>query len=128
MAWGGLSLVTGLAGAGLSSDRWRRSFGLQTAGWGAVDLVIAVVAERLQDRRMSARPDAYAPLTQERERVTMRRILLVNAAADAGYVALGAVLARDPRPRVAGAGAAIVVQGAFLLAHDGFHAAGARPA
>jgi len=53
-------------------------------------------------------------------------VLLVNAAADVGHVALGAALARDSRPRLAGAGVAIVMQGAFLLVHDSIHAAGAR--
>ncbi len=91
-----------------------------------MDLAIAVVAERLQDRRMRRLPDPYAGAAEEAERVKLRRILLVNAAADAGYVVLGAVLSGDSRPRVAGAGAAVVVRGAFLLAHDGFHAAGAR--
>jgi len=73
-------------------------------------------------------PDAYAPAAQEAERVTLRRVLLVNEAADVGYVALGVGLARDARPRLAGAGVAIVMQGAFLLVHDSIHAAGARPA
>ena len=40
-------------------------------------------------------PDAYAPAAQEAERVSLRRVLLVNAAADVGYVALGVGLARD---------------------------------
>ena len=43
-------------------------------------------------------------------------------------LALGVGLARDARPRLAGAGVAIVMQGAFLLVHDSIHAAGARPA
>jgi hypothetical protein len=126
VAWGVASVGVGLAAA-TSSDPWRRAAGWQTAGWGAVDLAIAVVAGRLQDRRMRRLPDPYAPEALERERVALRRVLVVNAVADLGYIALGARLARDPRPRVAGAGAAIVVQGAFLALHDGHHAARARP-
>ena len=125
VGWGATSVVVGLAAA-TSSDPWRRAGGWQTAGWGAVDLAVAVVAGRLQDRRMRRLPDPYAAEALERERVALRRVLVVNTVADLGYVALGVGLARDPRPRVAGAGAAIVVQGAFLALHDGYHAAGAR--
>jgi hypothetical protein len=125
VAWGLLSAAVGLGVAARSRDPWRRSFGVQTAGWGAVDLGIAVLGLRLQDRRMRRLPDPYAAAAQEPERRTLRRILLANAAADVGYVALGAVLARNARARVSGAGVAIVVQGAFLLLHDSVHAVGA---
>lgn len=127
VGWGALSGVVGLAAAVRWRDPWRRALGLQTAGWGAVDIGIAVVGLRLQQRRMRALTDAYADAAHEAERVKLRRILLVNAAADVGYVVLGAVLARDSRPRVAGSGVAIVIQGAFLLAHDSVHAVGAQP-
>lgn len=128
VGWGVISVAAGAVVAVVTRDPGRRSFGLQTAGWGAVDLGIAVVGLRLQQRRMRALPDAYAAAALEAERVKLRRILLVNAAADVGYLALGAVLVRDPRPRVAGSGVAIVVQGAFLLLHESHHAAWARPA
>ena len=51
-------------------------------------------------------------------------VLVANAVADALYVAGGAWLwrASPDRPERAGAGAGIVVQGAFLCAHDTFHA------
>jgi hypothetical protein len=127
VAWGWASVGAGVGALALSRDPWWRSFGLQTAGWGAVDLGIAALASRLQDRRMRRLPDLYAAAAREVERRKLRRILLVNAAADVGYVALGATLARDARPRVAGAGVAIVIQGAFLLLHDSLHAAAARP-
>jgi hypothetical protein len=128
VAWGLVSVIAGVALAATTRDPWRRSFALQTAGWGAVDLGIAALSSRLQDRRMRKLPDAYAPAALEAERAKLRRVLLVNAGADVGYVALGVGLARDARPRVAGTGVAIVLQGAFLLVHDSIHAAGARPA
>ena len=79
---------------------------------------------RLQTRRMRRLPDPYAAPAQESERRKLQRILLVNAAADVGYVALGVKMAGDSRSRVSGAGVAIVVQGAVLLLHDSFHALG----
>lgn len=127
VGWGGVSMAAGL-GFALRRDPWWRAFGLQTAGWGAVDLGIAVLAGWLQDRRMRRSSDPYAPAALEAERVALRRVLLANAVADVGYVALGGVLARNARPRVAGAGVAVVVQGIFLLLHDSYHAWGARRA
>lgn len=124
--WGGASIAAGLALA-LRRDPWWRALGLQTAAWGAVDLGIAVLAGWLQDRRMRRLPDAYAPAALEAERRVLRRVLLANAVADGGYVVLGGVLARSARPRVAGAGIAVVLQGAFLVLHDSYHAWGARP-
>lgn len=89
VAWGLASVIAGLGMAAKTRDPWQRSLALQTAGWGAVDLGIAALGLRLQDRRMRRLPDAYAPPAQEAERVKLRRVLLVNAAADVGYVALG---------------------------------------
>lgn len=126
VAWGLASVAAGLGVAASTRDPWRRSFGLQTMGWGAVDVGIAVVGTRLQDRRMQRLTDPYSSARQEEERRKLRKVLLVNTAADLGYVALGVKLAADPRARVAGAGLAIVIQGAFLMVHDSIHAAGAR--
>ena len=78
-----------------------RSFGRQTAAWGAVDGVIAVLGARRRGATDPAR---------------LRRVLLVNAGLDLGYLAAGAWLVRDGRWR--GDGAAVLVQGSFLLALD----------
>ena len=126
VGWGGLSLAAGLALA-RRRDPWWRAFGWQTAGWGAVDLGIAVLAGRLQDRRMRRSPEPHGPAALEAERVLLRRVLVVNAVADLGYVVLGVALARSAHPRVAGSGIAIVLQGAFLLLHDSHHAHRAGP-
>lgn len=126
VGWGLASSVVGLVVAG-SRDPWRTAFGRQTAGWGVVDLAIALAANRHQERRMGRLLDPWAAEALAAERVSLRTVLVVNAVADVGYVALGMVLARDARPRVAGAGAAIIVQGAFLALHDGYHAACAGP-
>ena len=96
--WGLGSVV---AGAVLSLDPRTRGFGRQTATWGAVDGVIALVGARRQ----------AAGRTTDAGR--LRRVLLVNAGLDVGYVAAGAVLLRSERWR--GDGAAVLVQGAFLL-------------
>lgn len=125
VAWGGASVVAGLGLAAARRGPWLTAFGWQNAGWGAVDLAIAAVAERLRVRRMERLGDPYAPAAVADEARRLRRVLLVNVALDAGYVVGGLALWRWRRdsPGPAGASAGIVVQGAFLLAHDAAHAA-----
>ncbi|MCX6466949.1 MAG: hypothetical protein NTW05_25680 [Pseudonocardiales bacterium] len=120
--WGAASVLAGLALAAARRGPRATAFGLQNAGWGAVDLAIVVVAQRLKSRRMGRVPDPYARDVVAAESRTLRRVLLVNVALDAGYVLGGAALWRG-RPAAAGAAAAIVLQGAFLLLHDAHHAA-----
>jgi hypothetical protein len=94
-----------------------RAFGQQTAMWGVTDLAIAGISA-VRDPA-SGRPGR------------LRRILLVNAGLDVGYIALGAGLialrptlgGRVEPSAAAGHGAAIVVQGAALLVLDVVHAA-----
>lgn len=126
--WGGGSVVAGLGLAAARRGRWLTAFGLQNAGWGAVDVAIAAVAERLRVRRMERVGDPYLPQVVADEARRLRRVLLVNVVLDAGYVVGGAALWRRRRadPGPAGASAAIVLQGGFLLIHDALHAHGQR--
>lgn len=124
---GSLALGTVLA---TRRDRWWRSFGQQHAGWGLVDLGIVAIVQGLQRRAMNGLPDPYDAIVLDRRRRHLRAILIGNAVADAGYVAIGALMwgrMRDD-PRAAGAGAAIAIQGSFLLLHDAHHARKCRPA
>ena len=87
-------------GGALAASPRTRGFGRQTAAWGAVDGAIALVGARRQ---------AAGPTDPDR----LRRVLLVNAGLDVGYLAAGAWLVRRTRWR--GDGLAVLVQGAFLL-------------
>ena len=100
-AWAAASVALGAA---LAARPATRGFGRQTAAWGAVDGAIAWAGAR--KRR------AKGPTDPGR----LRTVLLVNAGLDVGYLAAGAWLVRDGRWR--GDGAAVLVQGAFLLALD----------
>lgn len=124
-AWAAASIAGGLVLA-TRSHPWWRAFGQQHVGWGAADLGIVAVAHRLQNRRMRRLPNPYAPAALERERRQLRTILLASVAADAAYVVGGAALWRVRRhdARAAGAGAAIVLQGLFLLWDDASHVRG----
>jgi hypothetical protein len=98
-AWSVASVAGGAALWATGDSRTARHFGRQTFAWGAIDGAIALFG--------ATRP---AP-----DPARLRRILLVNCAADLGYLALGAAAMRRGWR---GDGAAIVVQGAFLLALD----------
>ena len=102
-----------LLGAGLCVPAATRAFGRQTAAWGAVDGLIAYVGSRNRARRGPTEP------------VRLRRVLLVNAGLDVGYLAAGARLLQRPRWR--GDGLAVLVQGAFLLVLDTAAAWALRP-
>lgn len=100
-AWGTASTVAGVA---LAVRPATRGFGRQTAVWGFVDAAIAGVGVA---RRRTKGPTPAARL---------RRTLWLNAAADVAYLALGVGLRRSRRWR--GDGAAVLVQGGFLLVLD----------
>ena len=118
-AVGSVAVGAAVAAAGhATGNRQVRSFGTQTALWGAIDGAIAELGRR--------RP----PPTARR----LRTVLLGNAGLDVGYVAFGALGAvRGPRWRsgtwvatARGHGSAVVVQGAFLLWLDTTRAARLR--
>jgi len=131
-AWSAVSIAGGsvLLAVGRMRDRPAlRAFGVQSAAWGVVDLAISGVGELRRRRRLATLPDPSAPSVQASEGRSLRRILLVNAALDVGYVTAGLAglawsLRRrpDPSATIAGHGAAVVVQGGFLLAFDLGHA------
>ena len=100
-AWAVTSVA---AGAALSVPAATRGFGRQSAAWGAVDGAIAWAGARKRRAKGPTEPGR------------LRAVLLVNAVLDVGYLAAGAWLVRDGRWR--GDGAAVLVQGAFLLALD----------
>ncbi|MPR00447.1 hypothetical protein GB931_21480 [Modestobacter sp. I12A-02628] len=103
-ALGGWAVASVVGGAALSLSPRTRAFGRQTAAWGAVDGVIAWAGARGRARKGPTDP------------VRLRRVLLLNAGLDVGYVLAGAALVRHGR--WAGDGWGVVVQGAFLLALD----------
>ena len=99
--WAVASVVGGVA---LSAFPRTRGFGRQTAAWGAVDGAIAYAGIRGRRRKGPTDP------------AHLRRVLLVNAGLDVGYLALGRRMLHSERWR--GDGQAVLVQGAFLLLLD----------
>jgi len=97
--WSAASIAGGAALVIRGRTRFARKFGRQTLAWGVVDAAIAAFG--------ASRP---AP-----DPARLRRVLMLNAAADVGYIALGVMAVRRG---LRGDGEAVVVQGAFLLALD----------
>lgn len=122
MAWSATSVAVGtslvLVGHQMKRDQLS-TFGRQNAAWGVVDSIIAGAGVFSRSRR--------APLSHEqaaKKARSLRKVLLANAVADVGYIAGGLVIAVRGRRGEStlrmgvGDGAAIVLQGAFLLALD----------
>ena len=114
--WGGASLLVGSSLLTLLRVRGHRSsllehFGIQTTLWGAIDLVLVLVAlQRLELRDLAGA-------------TRLDRFLWLNVGLDAGYVMVGLTLLifgwRAPqRPGLIGAGLAVIVQGSALAILD----------
>jgi hypothetical protein len=93
-----------------------RAAGLQNLAWGAVDGVIALVA-LVATNNLKGQQNSAAYWADERG--TSRRIFAINAGLDVLYVATGALLlALGKTEALRGTGAAVLVQGGFLLSFD----------
>lgn len=91
-------------------ELWR-GFWFLSGIWCAVNCAIALAG-------LMGTPAAPAAL---------RRILVVNAGLDVGYIVVGAVMMSRPAPTLRGSGLAVVVQGLFLLIFDAVHALALPP-
>ncbi len=110
-AAGSITKGTTIAIIGQRAGRreWLR-FGRQTAAWGAIDAIIAGAGAISRARRGDLTDEEATAKAQ-----SLLRLLLINAAADVAYIGVGAYLAAR---RSRGDGAAVIIQGGFLLALD----------
>lgn len=128
-AWAVGSVIKGTAialiGKRTGRKQWMR-FGRQTAMWGAVDALIAGAGALSRSRRVELTPEQV-----DAEARKLRRLLLINAAADVVYIAGGTHIAVHAKPgppettsfRMGrGDGVAMIIQGAFLLVLDATYA------
>ncbi len=128
-AWAGASIAGGAAAWAFgktTGSTAAHAFGRQTLLWGVIDGTIAGVGA-IRGRR------PRDPGSEIHDAERLRRILLINAAADVAYVAAGVWLMKRPvreqqRRLTRADGAAIVIQGGFLLALDTTVAARLRQA
>lgn len=123
MAWAEASVVGGLLLA-LLGDRFWQGFGIQSAGWGFIDGVIAWVGGRGAAEKAS-QPEQHTAARQAEERGKLRRILWINTGLDVVYVLGGLLLARTRGCKdgfARGTGWGIAAQGGFLFIFDLLHA------
>ena len=125
--WAAASVASGLVLGAVAYQRHNRQlmgFARQNVMWGAIDGAVAGLGWLSSVRR-----DPFeSPEEADAHRVRVRRVLVINAAADVVYVVAGKALAlaawRTGEKRVAGVtltvgdGVGIATQGAFLLALD----------
>jgi hypothetical protein len=116
-SWAALNLAGGTAGALLAEDEAWRAFHLGNAAWNTVNGGIAIAGAVSLARR---EPASGAERVERARR--LHRVLAINAGLDVGYLAAGGVLwavgARQQRPALVGTGAALGLQGAWLLGFD----------
>lgn len=111
-AWALASIAVGVLVGRRDQDPRAAGVARQSIAWGGIDLAIAGLGWAGARRPV---PDVPAAAR------SLRRLLLVNAGLDVGYVAGGVALLRAGQVRgrdSVGDGAAVVVQGAFLLVLD----------
>lgn len=120
LAWGLGNMLLGVL-AWAIRDPLVRQFGVQALVWGAIDAALALFGRRSARRKAAAyeRGD-LDNADMLREAANMRRILLVNAGLDVGYIVGGVWVMRrfHARRDRRGMGLGILVQGAFLLVYD----------
>ena len=124
---------SGAAGIGIGAARasaapWSFLWGIavNAVAWGAVDLML-VAFTALPGRRKGRSKGRNEGDSKKRKRgpaATLRRVLYVNGGLDVGYILGGAVVILVSRGGLvlAGVGIGIVIQGAFLLVFDFYHA------
>ena len=117
---GAVSLATGLA-LGFRGTPQERSFHLMNAGWGAVDLGLALTAGLSAARTDPAAMGLAGAVADARWN---QNLFLLNAGLDVAYVAFGLWMAERARRGdtradfYRGAGPAVMLQGGLLLAFD----------
>ena len=87
---------------GPETHRWFTGFWVMTIFWVAVDLVIVVWA-------------LLAPVDDVAE---FQKLLLINSGLDVVYIIVGGILVTRKDRLASGFGAAIILQGVFLLGFD----------
>jgi hypothetical protein len=118
--WGLINVALGWS-ASLSRDRLVRHVGFQAIAWGGIDALLAFFGQQNANQKAEETRRGKMPGKQiARDIRGFRRLLLINAGLDVGYILGGLwlmVSARERRERQ-GMGLGILIQGLFLLLFD----------
>ncbi len=116
LTWGVGSALVGAGKMALSTTPYGKAFALQTMVWGGIDAGIAGYGKYSLNKKLLN--GSFVPA---QERKDFRKVLLINALIDVGYVGLGVALMRAKNDKWHGHGMGIATQGAFLVLFDGLN-------
>ena len=107
--------------------KFGKNLGNQFITWGIIDAGIAIAGQIAKRNRIDNMENPGLPEIKAKESANLTKILWLNAGLDIFYIIGGYLLAkRDKGDGVAkGNGLGIIIQGAFLLFFDAFHATNA---
>ncbi len=118
--WGLINMALGWSGA-LSTDPLLRHIGFQAMGWGVIDATLALFGQHSANCKAEIARRGKMPRDRMRHEVrSFRRLLLINAGLDVGYVlgGLWLLLTAGERRERRGMGLGILIQSLFLLCYD----------
>ena len=123
LRWGVVSIIVGLLLQRHRHPLWR-GIGAQSAGWGLIDALIALVGGISTQNKIASLPNPGDIQAQHKEKSSLKTILWVNAGLDVLYVLGGAWVARSDKGDGIrrGHGLGIMLQGGFLFVFDFLHA------
>jgi hypothetical protein len=123
LRWGAASVVVGLLLQRHRDPLWR-GIGAQSAGWGLIDALIALIGGISTQNKIAALPNPGDEQAQQKEKSSLKMILWANAGLDVLYVLGGAWVARSDKGDGVrrGHGLGIMLQGGFLFVFDFLHA------
>jgi hypothetical protein len=118
LRWNVINILGG--GFLLSRPGFWRGFGSQNIGWGVINIAIAILGRRMQQKRRHE-PSSQSAAVQLKEARSLRLILLINAGLDVVYM-LGGWRFADAQAwnkrQQRGMGFGIILQGFLLLIFD----------
>lgn len=122
LRWGAVSVLVGI---GLRPyGTFLRKVGEQFAGWGIVNIMIAVFGQLSMRQRIDQMENPGKRHIKQKEAHNLSRLLWINAGLDVLYMLGGWLWSRrDTGNRAAnrGNGLGVMIQGAFLFVFDIYH-------
>lgn len=116
LQWGLASVILGIL-MRFGGKFWK-NLGNQFIAWGAIDAGIAIGGQIASNNRIDQYENAGKAEVKQKEAKNLSRLLWINAALDVLYILGGFFWSKRDK----GNGLGVLIQGAFLLFFDCFHA------
>jgi hypothetical protein len=123
LRWGLINIILGVVLQRHRDPLWK-GIGAQSAGWGLIDALIALIGGISMQNKIASLPNPGDEQAQQKEKSSLKMILWINAGLDVLYVLGGAWVARRDKGDgvLRGHGLGIMLQGSFLFVFDFLHA------